>query len=86
MFSVVAVKSRTSSSLPCSANAQVCRSWEGAQPDSQPRLASGNIPYHGRHAQFMNGGWPGGRKRLAFQFSGSFETSLGQELKPFLGL
>jgi len=31
-FLVVAKKSKTSFSLPCSANEQVCRSWEGAQP------------------------------------------------------
>ena len=31
---VVAKKSGTFSSLPCSANEQVCRSWEGAQPGS----------------------------------------------------
>ena len=47
MFSAVAVKSKTFSSFPCSANEQVCRSWEGAQPGTQPKLASGNIPYHG---------------------------------------
>jgi len=39
IFSVVAMKSRTFSSLPCLANEQVCRSQEGAQPDSQPKLA-----------------------------------------------
>ena len=42
MFSVVAVKSRTFSSLSYSANEQVCRSWEGAQPGSQTKLANGN--------------------------------------------
>jgi len=31
----------------------VCRSWEGAQPGSEPKLANGNIPYHRCHAQFM---------------------------------
>jgi len=67
MFSVVAMKSRTFSSLPCSANEQMCRSWEGAQPGSQPKLANGNVPYHGHHAQFTNGGWLGGRS-LAFLF------------------
>ena len=24
------------------------------------KLDNGNIPYHKHHAQFMNGGWPGG--------------------------
>jgi len=32
MILVVVKKSRTFSSLPYSANEQVCRSWEGAQP------------------------------------------------------
>jgi len=32
MFSVVAKKSKTCSSLPYSANEQVCRSWKGTQP------------------------------------------------------
>jgi len=36
MFSAVAKKSRTFSSLPHSADEQVCRSWEGAQPGRQP--------------------------------------------------
>jgi len=36
MFSVVAVKSRTSQ-FSYSADEQVCRSWEGAHPASQPR-------------------------------------------------
>jgi len=63
MFLVVAKKSRTFSSFPCSANEQVYKSWEGAQPGSQPELASGNIPCH-RHAQFTNGGWLEGRNSL----------------------
>jgi len=25
------------------------------------KLANGNIPYCGRHAQFIEGGWPGGK-------------------------
>ena len=33
----------------------MCRSWEGTEPGSQSKLASGNIPYHRRHTQFMNG-------------------------------
>ena len=64
MFSVVAMKSRAFSSVPCSAPEQACRSCEGAQPGSQPRLAEGNVLYHGCQAQFMNGGWPGGRNPL----------------------
>jgi len=62
MFSVVAMKSRTSSSFAYSANEQVCRSCEGAQPGSQPKLASGNIPCRGHHARFSNGGWLGEHK------------------------
>ena len=38
----------------------MCRSWEGAQPGSWPRLANGNIPYQRHHAQSVNGGWPRG--------------------------
>ena len=34
MFLVVAMESRTFSSFSCSADEQVCRSWEGAQPGS----------------------------------------------------
>jgi len=34
VFVVVAKKSRAFSSLPYSANEEVCRSWEGAQPGS----------------------------------------------------
>jgi len=33
---VVPMKSRTFSSFSYSANEQVCRSWEGAQPDREP--------------------------------------------------
>jgi len=68
IFSVVAVKSRTSG-FPYSANERVCRSWEWAEPGSEPKLASGNLPYHGRHALFTNGGWPGGRKLSGFLVS-----------------
>ena len=35
----MAKKSRTFFSFPCSADEQVGRSWEGAQPGSQPKLA-----------------------------------------------
>jgi len=34
MFLVVAMKSRIYSCFSYSTNEQVCRSWEGAQPDS----------------------------------------------------
>ena len=71
MFLVVAVNQGLVSSLPYSATEQLFRSWEGAQPGSQPKLASGNIPNHSHHAQFMNGGWLGGSRLLAFQFSAS---------------
>jgi len=70
MFSVVAKKSRTFSSFACSANEHVCRSWEGAQPDREPKLADGNIPYHKRHAQYINGSWPEGRNLLFLSFLG----------------
>jgi len=44
IFSVVAMESTTFSTLQCSANEQVRRSWEGVvQPGSQPKLASGNM-------------------------------------------
>ena len=45
MFLVAAMKSRISSSFSYSGNEQVCRSWEGAQPGSEPKLANGNIPW-----------------------------------------
>ena len=32
----------------------MCRSWEGAQPGSQPKLAHRNIPYHWSQARFKN--------------------------------
>jgi len=82
MYSVVAMKSRTFASLPYSANEQVCRSWEGAQPGSQPRLASGNIPYHRYHAQFMNGGRPSDRKLSALHIFMS-SNPLVQQFKLF---
>jgi len=75
MFSVAATKSRTFSSFPCSADEQVCRSWEGAQPGSQPKLASGNIPYNGHHARFTNRSWLGGRNSLLEKFNSPFSMS-----------
>jgi len=41
---LVAEKSRTFFSFPCSTDEQVCGSWEGAEPGRQPKLASGNLP------------------------------------------
>ena len=38
---------------------QVCRSRQGAQPGSQPNLASGNVPHHGHHAQHLGGAGQG---------------------------
>ena len=61
MFLVIVMKSRTFSSFSYSANEQVCTNQEGAQPNSWPNLANGNIPQHGCHIQFTNGGWRGGR-------------------------
>jgi len=83
---VVAKKSRTFSSSPCSANEEGCRSWEGAQPGSQPKLASGNIPYDECHAQFMNEGWPGGRKISAILFFMSANPLLSRSSKLFRDL
>jgi len=84
MSSVVAVKSRAFSSFSCSANEQVCRSQDGAQTGSQPRLANGNIPYHIYHAAHsINGGWLGGGSHQLFLVSMSFKSSLGQEFELF---
>jgi len=44
------------------------------------KLANGNIAYHRHHAQFINGGWPGGRKHSALLF---FKSSLDREYKLF---
>jgi len=66
MFLVVAKISKTFSSFPYLANEQVGRSWEGPQPGSQPKLASGTKPYHRSHVQFLNGGWPRGRSSFNF--------------------
>jgi len=65
MFLAVANRSRTFSSLPCSADEQMCRSWEGAQPGRQPKLDNGNIPYHGCHALVIKWGGPGGKELSA---------------------
>ena len=77
MFLVVAKKSRTFSSFSNSANEQVCRSREGAQPGSQPKLASRNMPYHGCCGQYINGRWAGGQEyNLFFPRSLNFSVSL----------
>jgi len=60
----------------------MCRSWEGAQPDNQTRLADGNIPYHRHYAQFMNGGWPAGQEYF-FPYFHKFESSLLWEFDLF---
>ena len=86
LFSVVAMESRTFSSLPYPANEQVCRSWEGAQPGSQPELANGNIPYHGCQAQFMDGGWQGGRTLSLAFFLPSVQIHSGPEVLSFSGI
>ena len=70
MFSTVTRKSKTFFSFSCSANEQVCRSWEGARPGSQPEVATGNTPCHRQHAQFTDGGWPGGEGYGLFSFLG----------------
>jgi len=85
MFSVDTMKSRTFSSLPYSAEEQVCRSWEGTKPGSQPKLASGNVPYHRCHAQFKNGGWLKGRRHLCASSFHERESSLVWEFILFLG-
>ena len=73
VFFVDAKKSRTFSSLLCSADEQACRGRERAQPGSWPELARGNTPYRGPHAQFMSGDLPRGRFSL---FSRSFNYIL----------
>jgi len=70
MFSVVPMKSRTFSGFSHSANEQVGRSWEGAQPGRQPTLADGSMPYCKCDARFRNGDGPEGRN-LSCLFSGS---------------
>jgi len=49
------------------------------------KLASGNIPCHGRHAQLMKGGWLGGGSYLFLSHFHEFECSLVQEFKLFSG-
>jgi len=45
---------------------------------------SGNTPYHRRHIQFMNGGWPGGQEAIFLSYFLEFESFLVQEFKLFL--
>jgi len=82
MFSVVAIKSRAFSTFSYSADEQVCRSWEGAQPGRQPKLAHGNIPHHGCNTPFMNGGWLGGQKALCSSLGQEFELSFQAANRP----
>jgi len=73
IFLVVTKKSRTSSSLPVVL--QLTSRCAGAGRErSQPMLASGNIPYHRKHAQVMIGGWLGNRN--SFSRSLNFPVSL----------
>jgi len=81
MFLVAAEKSRTFSSLTYSANEQVCRSWEGAQPGSQPRLANGNI--HRHHALFIRGVGRGTGILFLLSLFCEFESSLVREFELF---
>jgi len=50
----------------------------GSTARETAKLANRNIPCHGRHAQFINEGWPGGRNPLSQEFQLS---SLVQEFK-----
>jgi len=84
VFLVIAEKSGTFSSFPCSTNKQVCRSWEVAEPDRYPKLASGNVPYHGRYAQFINGdGWWGRNSLFFCEFDLFHEFELFQWVQSF---
>jgi len=62
----------------------------GGEARQTAKLASGNLPYHGHHAQFMNGGWLGGGSCQVFVFffffSQKLESSLGWEFKVLFGL
>jgi len=54
MFLVVAKKSRTFSTPPCSAGERVCRDWRGHGQAGRP-AGHGDTPCHGLQARFMNG-------------------------------
>jgi len=51
------------------------KSREGAWPGSQPKLASGNIPYRGHHE-----GWLGGNRNLSFLFPVSADPPFSASL------
>jgi len=55
----------------------------GSTARQTAELARGNIPYHGRHAQFVNGGWPGGRSLSALLVSMSMNPLLSWRLNFF---
>jgi len=83
MFSVVAMTSKTFSTFSYSANEQVCRSWEGAQPASQPSwpvemLCTTDIIL----SLQMGVGW-GGCRNLSFSHFHEFESSVVQEFGLF---
>jgi len=46
------------------------------------KLANGNIPYHGSHAEFIDRGWPGGEES-GFSVFCEFESSLVWEFELF---
>ena len=50
------------------------------------KLANGNIPYHKRRAQFMNGFGQGEKAIGSSQFPWVFESALGWEFELFFGL
>jgi len=83
MFSVVAVKSRTASSLPYSANEQVVQELGGSTARQPAKLACGNTPYHRCHAQSVNGDWPESRKLSADLVSVSSNPLLSGSLNFF---
>jgi len=80
MFSVVAMKSRTSSSFSYSANEQVCRRWEGAQPERQPSWPV-EIFYTTDVMLSLWGGLAAGQEDISFSVFQESEISLGQEFQ-----
>ena len=84
MFLVVAMKSRTFSSFSYSANEQVCRSWEGAQTDSQASQWKYSILQ--MSCSVYEWGLAGGKETTGFSDFWESESSLGWEFKLFLGL
>ena len=65
MFLVVAMKLRPFFSFPCSANEQVCRSWEEAQPGRQLSWSMEIFHTIDMHSLWIGVGW-GGRNLLLF--------------------